>query len=163
MHAPNDFLTDKTWFKSLASMVRATSVTQWSVYIYIYIYICIYISISIPTLNFLFWGWCHNLRPEWASYLKFLPSVEVYVKLLSTKFQPPSSSGSGVRRGRKVPKWAKTSKLLYLRCWQAGPLFQEKFLGGWDGVTFALASAVTITVVGLLQLVDSSVLASCAS
>jgi hypothetical protein len=64
------------------------------------------------------------------------------VKLLSTKFQPPSSSGSGVRRGRKVPKWAKTVKLLYLRCWQAGPLFREKFLGGWDGVTFALASAV---------------------
>ena len=102
----------------------------------------IYIYITIPTLNFLFWGWYHNLRPEGASNLKFLPSVEVYVKLLSTKFQPPSSSGSGVRRGQKVPKWAKSSKLLYLRCWQAGPLFQEKFLGGWDGATFALASAV---------------------
>eukprot|EP00116_Pleurobrachia_bachei_P005824 sb/3466086/ len=48
-------------------------------------YFVIYISISIATLNFLFWGWCHKLRPEWASYLKFLPSVEVYVKLLNTK------------------------------------------------------------------------------
>ena len=105
--------------------------------------IYIYIYITIPTLNFLFWGWYHNLRPERASNLKFLPSLGVYVKLLSTKFQPPSSSGSGVRRGQKVPKWAKTSKLLYLRCWQAGPLFWEKFLGGWDGATFALASAVT--------------------
>ena len=75
-----------------------------SIYIYLYIYL------SLATLNFLFWGWCYNLRPGWASYLKFLPSIEVYVKLFSTKFQPPSSSGSGVRRGRKVPKWAKTVK-----------------------------------------------------
>ena len=66
------------------------------------------------------------------------------MKLLSTKFQLPSSSGSGVRRGRKVPKWAKTHKLLYIRCRQAGPFFGKKFRGGGDGATFALASALII-------------------
>eukprot|EP00116_Pleurobrachia_bachei_P005978 sb/3466240/ len=43
-----------------------------------------------------------------ASHLKFIPSIDVYKKLLSTKFQLPSSSGSGVMACQKVPKWAKS-------------------------------------------------------
>ena len=74
---------------------------------------CSDIYIVIPTLNSLFWGWYHNLWTEWASHLKFLPWLKVYVKLLSTKFQLSISSGSGVTRGWKVSKWPKTSKLLY--------------------------------------------------
>ena len=49
------------------------------------------IYLYIPTLNFLFWGWCHNFLPERAINLPFGTWVVVHMNLLIAKFQLHSS------------------------------------------------------------------------
>eukprot|EP00116_Pleurobrachia_bachei_P007791 sb/3468053/ len=86
-----------------------------------------------------------------ASHLKFLPAIDVYKKLLSTKFQLPSSSGSGVMACQKVPKWAKSIHFLYIRCEQAGCVGGG--FRGMDGATFALASAVIVILICFMPVI----------